>query len=100
MNYIQSFFVKPAAHEIVDTTVSLALDGRPALTGTAISADGKPIAAALVTVYRADAPEKPVGALYTDEYGRFAFGPLEAGQLYQVRVFKSGDAVRCLEQDG
>lgn len=98
MNFHQSFYVKPAAHEIVQTTVSLAADQRPALIGTVIGADDKPVDAALITVYRADAPGAPIGALYTDEQGQFAFGPLAPGQLYHVKVFKCGDSIRALEQ--
>lgn len=98
MNLNQTFFVKPAPHEIVQTTVSLAADQRPALIGTVVGTDDKPVDAALVTVYRADAPDTPIGALYTDAAGQFAFGPLAPGQLYQVKVFKSGDNIRALEQ--
>ena len=100
MNELQSLYVKPAGHEVVETTVSLTSDQRPALTGTVLSAGGKPAEAALVTVYRADAPASPIGALYTDELGRFAFGPLEAGMLYHVKVFRRTDSIRALEQGG
>lgn len=99
MNYIQSFYVKPAAHEVVETRVSLALDCRPALVGTVVNAQDKPVEAALITFYRADAPTRPIGALYTDEFGRFTFGPLEPGQLYHVKVFHATDNIRTLEQD-
>ncbi len=99
MNYIQSFYVKPSEHEVVETSVSLALDKRPALTGTVSYPDGKPVEAALITFYRADLPSRPVGALYTDEFGRFSFGPLEPGQLYHVKVFHSDGEVRTLEQN-
>lgn len=98
MSLFQSFYVKPAAHEIVDTTVSLSPDQRPAVTGTVVDHNDKPVAQALVTFYRADAPASPVGALYTDELGRFTFGPLDAGQLYHVKVFKRSDTIRALEQ--
>lgn len=98
MNLSQSFYVKPAAHEIVETTVSLAADQRPALIGTVVCADSKPVEAALITVYRADAPEAPIGALYTDELGRFSFGPLDPGKLYYVKVFKRAENIRELEQ--
>ena len=98
MNLSQSFYVKPAAHEVVDTTVSLYLDQRPAVVGTVVDQNGQPVEEALVTFYRADAPATPVSALYTDELGRFTFGPLEAGQLYHVKVFKRSDAIRALEQ--
>lgn len=98
MNYWHSFYVKPAAHEVVETSVTLSLDQRPALTGTVTEPDGKPAEAALVTFYRADAPARPVGAMYTDELGRFAFGPLEPGQLYHVKIFHATDGIRTLEQ--
>ena len=97
MNYSHSFYVKPAAHEIVETTVALSADQRPALAGT-VFADGKPAAGALVTLWCGDSPAPPVGILYTDELGRFAFGPLEPGQLYNVRVFKQSGNIRILEQ--
>ena len=97
MNFSHSFFVKPAAHEVVETTVALSADQRPALLGTVLGVDGKAASGALVTLYCADAPETPVGALYTDEQGQFAFGPLEPGRLYHVKVFKRPDNIRALE---
>ena len=99
MNFSQSFYVKPASHEVVETKISLAADHRPALLGTGGSTDDKPVEAALVTFYCSDAPATPVGALYTDEQGRFAFGPLEPGRLYQVKVFKCNSDIRTLEQN-
>lgn len=101
MNLYESFFVKPNAHERIETTVHLQADRRPSLLGTVLSANGKPVGDALVTIYQsggATAPDSPVGALYTDELGRFAFGPLEPDRLYQVQVFKRGDIARTLEQ--
>lgn len=100
MNLSHSFYVKPASHEIVDTAISLSLDARPALTGTVVDTSGKPVAEAFITLYRADTPAAPIGALYTDELGRFAFGPLEPGQLYHVKVFKRSADIRALEQGG
>ncbi len=97
VNFIQSFFVKPAANEVVETKVALSADQRPALLGTVSGTDGKAAAGALVTIYCADAPETPVGALYTDEQGQFAFGPLESGRLYHVKVFRRSDNFRALE---
>lgn len=101
MNLQQSFFVKPGAHERVETVVRLQADRRPALLGTVRGEGGRPVENALVTVYRsggAAADDTPVGALYTDELGRFAFGPLEPDGLYEVHVFKCGGAARVLEQ--
>ena len=47
MNFSHSFFVKPAAHEVVETTVALSADQRPALVGTVLGTDGKPVPGAL-----------------------------------------------------
>ena len=80
LNLFQSFYVKPAANELVETTVHI-----------------------LVAIYLSggqDAPDQPVGSLYTDELGHFAFGPLEPQKLYQVRVFKAGPSARNLELNG
>lgn len=97
MNFSHSFYVKPASHEVVEATCALSADQRPALIGTVLGTDGKAAPGALVTVYRADAPETPVGALYTDEQGQFAFGPLEPGKLYHIKVFQRSDDIRALE---
>ena len=101
MNLQQSFFVRPGAYEQIETIVHLQADRRPALLGTVYSENGRPVENALVTVYRsggADKADQPVGALYTDALGRFAFGPLEPDELYQVQVFKNGATSRILEQ--
>ncbi len=100
MNLTQSFYVRPRAHERVETVIHLQDDPRPALLGAVRTEDGHPAAGALVVVYRsggAGAADVPAGALYTDEQGRFAFGPLEPETLYQVQVFRGG-ACRMLEQ--
>ena len=97
MNFSQSFFVKPANNEVIETKVALSADQRPALLGTVSGVDGKAAAGALVTIFCADAPETPVGALYTDEQGQFAFGPLEPGRLYHVKVFRRSDNFLALE---
>lgn len=95
-----SFFVRPSAGEQVETTVSLRADTRPALLGSAVDADGKPVADALVvlTASGKTSPDPIAGVAYTDEMGRFAFGPLEAGVLYQVSIYADSMLHRVLEQ--
>ena len=95
-----SFYVRPSAGEQVETTVSLRPDTRPALLGTAVDEAGKPVAQALavLTASGKTDPDRVVGVTYTDELGRFAFGPLEAGVLYQVSVHADSMLRRTLEQ--
>jgi hypothetical protein len=95
-----SFYVRPAAGEQVQTAVSLTPDPRPALLGTVTSSAGKPVADALVvlTASGKTAPDRVVGTEYTDAFGQFSFGPLEAGMLYQVRISRTDRRLRTLEQ--
>lgn len=101
MNASASFYVKPSENELIETTVHMKPDPHPALLGTVVSEDGKPLSGALVAIYRsggAGAPDSPEGSLYTDEFGQFAFGPLDPGKLYLVRVYKNNRQIRTLEQ--
>lgn len=100
MNLYQSFFIKPSANEVIETTVQIRPDPRPALLGTVVTADKRPVEGALVAVYQSGgskSQDRPIGSSYTDALGQFAFGPLESGCLYQVRVFKSENGMRTLE---
>lgn len=102
MNYYESFCVKPNAHERIETVVHLQTDPRPALLGTVLNEYGKPVCDALVTIYRSGCAKNndiPIGTLYTDTLGRFAFGPLEPDNLYQVKVFKYDEKTRILESN-
>ncbi len=99
MSYSQSFYVKPSQGEVIQTTVQLHRDVRPVLLGTVHSPQQQPIVGALVAVYLSDeVQDQPVTTCYTDAQGQFAVGTLEAGKLYHVRVIKSDDAMRALEQ--
>lgn len=95
-----SFFVRPSAGEQIETTVSLTPQLNPALLGTAVNPDGKPAAGALVVLTASGKtnPDRVAGIAYTDELGRFAFGPLEAGMLYQVSIYANSMLRRVLEQ--
>ena len=66
MNLSQSFYVKPSSHEVVNTTVSLSPEQRPALAGTDCRCPRQAVEGALVTFYCADCPDTPVERLYTD----------------------------------
>lgn len=95
-----SFYVRPSAGEQVQTAVSLLPDPRPALLGTVTGDSGKPVADALVVLSASGQtePDRIVGTAYTDDFGRFSFGPLEAGVLYQVHISRIGTRLRTLEQ--
>ncbi len=101
MNAFETFYVKPSENELIETVIHIKPDPRPALLGSVLNEAGKPVAGALVAVYRSGgggAPDVPIGSLYTDEFGQFAFGPLDSGKLYLVRVYQNDGQIRTLEQ--
>lgn len=95
-----SFYVRPSVGEQIQTSVTLCADPRPALLGVAVNQTGRPIADALVvlTASGLTEPDQLIGTTYTDALGQFAFGPLEPGTLYQVRITQLHLQLRTLEQ--
>lgn len=95
-----NFYVRPSSGEQIQTAVTLCADPRPALLGTAVNADGRPVADALVvlTASGLTEPDCVVGTAYTDAMGQFAFGPLAPGTLYLVRITQLNLHLRTLEQ--
>jgi hypothetical protein len=97
----RSFFLRPGEGEQIAATVRLADDPRAALIGTVLSADGKPVEGAFVTLWRsggAEAVDVPEQAAFTDALGRFTLAPLTAGALYQVQVTLSEAGDRTVEE--
>lgn len=95
-----NFYVRPARREQVETTAVLHAADRPVLLGSVVGEDSKPIADALIVLYASGGtqPDRVTGVTFSDEMGRFAFGPLEAGVLYQVRIYADTMLRRTLEQ--
>ena len=95
------FFFKPGQGEQIETTVNLRQDGRSVIHGYVKDAAGGPFADAAVLLFEAQERGDPrlVSQMFTDEFGQFLFGPLEAGQLYLVKVFKNTMHIRELESE-
>ena len=80
------FYVRPSAQEIVETAVTLREPDPPVLLGTVTDDSGKPVSHALAVLYASGGvqPDTVAGISCTDAQGRFFFGPLEAGVLYEI----------------
>ncbi len=100
MPRVESFYIKPNAGEVLQTTITLQTSPPPALLGTVLSHNQKPLTGALVALYHAneDAPDVPITACYTDAQGQFALGNLQAGRLYHVRIVQDTTDLRIVEQ--
>ncbi|MDR2615422.1 MAG: carboxypeptidase-like regulatory domain-containing protein [Oscillospiraceae bacterium] len=90
------FFFKPGEGSHIETRMTLRADA-PAIYGVATSPDGAPASDALVLLLRAE-DKSFIDRQFTDGDGRFFFGPLEPGELYLVKIHKSGTEVRELER--
>ena len=96
-----NFFVCPQAGEMIDTTIHINQNAKPALVGNVIDIDAKPIKDAFLIVYEVEkSSHKPItitSSSYTDEWGNFALAPLETGKLYNVKVYANNQNKRTLE---
>lgn len=94
------FYVRPSAQEIVETAVTLREPDPPVLLGTVTDDSGKPVSHALAVLYASGGvqPDTVAGISCTDAQGRFFFGPLEAGVMYEVRIQADTRPRRVLEQ--
>jgi hypothetical protein len=92
------FYFRPSKDEWVhavaapDREIGCGIYGR-------VEEKGKPVARAMVMLLRAEGEHGgiPISSVITDEEGDFAFGPLEAGQLYVIKIFCDGVKLRELE---
>jgi len=93
------FYFKPGQSEQIETTVRMQKDSRCVIHGYIKDSSGEPFADAAVVLFEAQERGDPrlVSQMFTDEFGQFLFGPLDAGQLYLVKVFKNTMRVRELE---
>lgn len=94
------FYIRPGTNERIEAQVELKPDARSAIHGVVREADGTVVSDALVMLFETGrTPEEifHVSQMFTDETGRFAFGPLTAGTLYMLKVFKNSVKLRELE---
>jgi hypothetical protein len=93
------FYFRPGQGEQIETTISLRHDSRCVIHGHVKDVTGEPFADAAVLLFEMPERGEPklVSQMFTDEFGQFVFGPLEAGQLYMAKVFKNTVNVREIE---
>lgn len=89
-------YVKPAPGERVETDLTLP-DAQPAtILGTVRTPAGDPAGACSVLLY-ADGEDAPLHQAFTDEQGRFCFGPLPGDRLYIINIYRDDTRIRALE---
>lgn len=100
MSY-SKFYFRPGQGEQIETTIHLRHDSRCVIHGYVKDVAGEPFSDAAVLLFETPERGQPrlVSQMFTDEFGQFVFGPLEAGQLYLAKVFKNTIRIREIEND-
>lgn len=90
------FFFKAVPGERIETALTLPEDDRSAISGIVHLSDGTPVVSAMVLLCDAETHE-PIAQAFTDETGRFLFGPLASEHLYYIHIYRDTTHVRTLE---
>ena len=94
-----SFYFRPGEGERVETELRLSPEP-PSLLATVLSEDGEPVSGAAAILFKVSGGSEPPAVAVTDEDGRLFFAPLEAGELYLVKIWRPGGQSRRLEIAG
>lgn len=97
---MSGFYVRPSRCELIQTTAVLQPSEQPIIHGTVVDPNGKPVSSAVAILYASGGtqPDTIAGVTCTDTFGRFVFGPLEPGVLYQISIHADTMQRRVLEQ--
>lgn len=98
MSAFAKFYFRPAKGEKIHTVVIPKEDESCGICGK-VSDGEKGIRGALVFLFETEGQEagRLLASNVTDEDGQFAFGPLKAGELYVIKVFRDSLKLRELE---
>lgn len=89
------FYIKPGVGEYAHAALTLPATGQALISGV-VAGESGPEADALVLLLEQETGNT-VDFTFTDELGRFWFGPISPETLYRVRVQKAGGALRLVE---
>lgn len=90
------FYVKPSPGERVETELALPGEQPALILGTVRLPTSDPAGECAVLLY-ADGDDAPLHQAFTDEQGRFCFGPLPGDRLYIINIYRDGTRIRSLE---
>ncbi len=98
MGAFAKLYIRPSQGEIIHTVVTPTEDKGCCVCGK-VEENGKAVKGALTLLFEADGQDtKQLLAAFTTDYdGEFAFGPLESGRLYVIKVYKDSMKLRELE---
>ncbi len=98
MSSFAKFYFRPSKGEKIHTVVIPKEDESCGIFGK-VSDGERVVRGALVLLFETEGQEagRLLASNITDEDGQFAFGPLKAGELYLIKVYKDSLKLRELE---
>ena len=97
MGAFAKFYFRPSKGEWINTRVEPENSGDCGIIGL-VTQGGEALPGAMVLLYEGQSDQtEPLSQTVTGQDGRFVFGPLRGGQLYEARVYKDGIKLRQLE---
>ena len=98
MSAFSKFYFRPAKGEWIHSIVSPDRESGSGIYGR-VEENGKVVKNALLLLFRTsgEITGELISVVTTDSEGEFAFGPLVAGELYVIKVFKDEVKLRELE---
>jgi protocatechuate 3,4-dioxygenase beta subunit len=97
MSASSKFYFRPAQGEQIETVIHMEPDQRSAISGIVRDRSDQPVEGALVLLFQAEREGILYGRQFTDDEGRFFFGPIESEVLYLIRIYKNQIKIRELE---
>ena len=89
------FYIKPGHGEYAHAALTLPESGQALISGVVRGESGHEEGALVLLLEQESG--NTVDYTFTDELGRFWFGPIAPEMLYRVRVQKAGGPLRLLE---
>jgi len=97
----KGFYFRPAEGEQVFSVLRPEAEKHAAVLGRVVDTSGRGVTEAQVLLFRAEEKEYiPLCCGCTDSAGYFAFGPLEPGKLYYIRLCSGELHLRELTPEG
>lgn len=99
MSTYGKFYFRPGAGEQISTQITPGEDIAASIVGRVLNPDGEAVPDAVVLLFLPGDGENMtlISRFITDKDGHFIFGPLSAGTLYLIKVFRDDVKLRELE---
>ena len=89
-----SYALPPGNGRLIDVTYKLSAERQSAVSGQVLDEEGTPVCDAAAVLFSIlSGKSKPIAYAFTDERGRFVFGPLCCEKQYEIKIWSSNSCI-------